>query len=773
MTSPVASANTINTNPNPHLQVEEVQPVEIESDKSECAAAREPTVPDPRQAILERSEKLSVARIYDSPDINGPTPKSLQFDPTGRRVTFLKGKEDAYDQLDLWEYNIADGEYRLLVDSKTLAPEEELSEVERAHRERMRLFANGIVSYQWSNDGNTLLFPLNGKLYLYQLTDRTTTELPIDPKETPTDIQFSPKNRFISFVDQDNLYLFDIHTGEKKQLTTDGDGTVYNGRAEFIAEEEMNRYKGYWWSGDEKQIAFIRVNEEPVEMVKRVEIYADDVKIRDQRYPFAGTANADCELRIVNLETGNTETVPLDGYKDWYMARVCWTPDNKNVAVQMISRDQKTLDLLLVDSESRTPKVILQEKSETWINLHDDLHFLTQQNGFIWSSERSGYNHLYLYNLEGNLIRPLTKGDWKVSSFMGVNEEEGHLFFEGFATSPLEKHLYRTDILGGDDSMHQITKLPGWHQVTLAKDTCTYIDTFSNTTTPPQVSLHQASGERILFLEENRIDSSHPYFPFLATHQEREFGTIKASDGQDLHFQLTKPTHFDPDQKYPVIVTVYGGPHVQCVKNSWSSGHGGLWEQVMADRGYVIFTLDNRGSFNKGKAFEDSIHLKLGAVEVEDQKAGAEYLQELPFVDPERIGVFGWSYGGFMTLMMLFKEPGIFKTGTAVAPVTDWKDYDTCYTERYLGHPEVNSEGYENSSVFPYVHKDIGSLLLIHGMADDNVLYTNTVKLVDELQRKRVKFQMMDYPGSKHSIAGSEKRTHLFSTITDFFDEKL
>lgn len=722
-------------------------------------------------AEAHSSSQLTVERIYESLGLTGSSPKSLTISPDGSRLLFLQAKEEDARQYDIWEHNLVHNTRRLLVDSKALHPNEESrSENELSFRERMRLFDNGIVGYDWSEDGKMILFSLGGLQYLLDFTEAEPTPkaISLSPGAQPTDVQFSSKNRYISFVRDQNLYLFDILNKQELQLTFDGSETISNGTAEFIAQEEMNRYKGYWWSPDEKKIAYVQVDESPVELVKRYELEADGaLKITEQRYPFAGSANVDIRVGILDLETKETKWTCL--FNDSYLARVDWLQDSSAAALQILRRDQKELDLIFVDANAEW-RHILCEKSSTWVTLHDDIHFL--KSSFIWSSERSGFRHLYLYDLSGKLIRPLTRGAWAVSRVVSANEEA--VYFEGFAASPLEKHLYAVSLDPDSDcSIKQITTSPGWHQISMDKGCQHYIDTFSNVTTPPQVSLHRSDGTLRLLLEENRLSRAHPYYPFASRHSVPEIGTILASDGQTLYYSIKKPVPFDPKVRYPVIVVTYGGPAFRLVKNAWGGSESNYWEQLMTSKGYLIFTLDNRGSCDRGTAFENPIYRRLGEVEVEDQKAGTEFLKTLPFVDGNRIGVFGWSYGGYMTLMTMFKAWETFKAGVAVAPVTEWEQYDTCYTERYLETPKENKEGYAASSLFSHIHERVGKLFLVHGTADDNVLYTNTIKLTKVLQDKAIPFDMMVYPGSKHSIAEKSARIHLFNAITEFFHRHL
>jgi len=712
---------------------------------------------------------LSIERIFSSPSLNGQTPKSLKFSPDGTRVTYLQGKVENLNQYDLWEYNIADKENKILVDSKELfSGKETLSDEEKARRERKRVYGSGIMEYKFSNDGQALLFPLNGDIYYYNLADKSSKRLTETP-EFETDVKFSPKGKYVSFIRNQNIFVIDISSGKESQLTESGGGVIKNGMSEFVAQEEMDRMTGYWWSPNEKHIAFLNVDESPVEIAIRNEIYAEDIKLVEQRYPYTGTNNVKIKLKTVSLKNKKIRNVDIGENEDIYLPRVKWLPNGTQLSYQWQSRDQKTLKLNLYSVKNRKQKTLLTETSEHWINLHNDLHFLKNGN-FIWASERDGFKHLYKFNAKGELITQLTKGEWVVDSVKNIDEENGWIYFTGRADTPLERHLYKVPLAGkSPEHVERVSERNGTHKVVFAKNSKTYIDKFSNIATPTQVSLHQASGEHIVWLTENKLDESHPVFPYFENFVQPEFGSLKSDDEvTDLYYKLYKPQTMTPGKKYPVIVKVYGGPHAQRVTNSWSNRD--LMIQHMVQQGYIVFQLDNRGSNYRGTAFEFPIYENLGEVEVTDQITGAKFLHTLPFVDKERIGIFGHSYGGYMALMTMFKASDYFKAGVSGAPVTDWSLYDTHYTERYLNHPKVNAEGYESSSVFPYIEGLNGPLLVYHGMADDNVLFTNTTKLMKALQDANKQFELMTYPGSKHSMRGKKVKTHLNHTIMNFFD---
>ncbi|MGM0524987.1 MAG: S9 family peptidase [Pseudomonadota bacterium] len=721
------------------------------------------------------SEPLTIERIFSAPALSGESIRALRFAPDGQSLTYLKGRDDDANRYDLWQYQIDSGKHRLLVDSDSLfSGDENLSDEEKARRERMRLSGSGIVSYQWSAQSDALLFPLNGDVYYFNLEQGKARQI-TDTEAFETDARLSPKGNYVSFVREQNLYTVSLETGREQAITDGGGGLIKYGMAEFVAQEEMSRMTGYWWAPDESAIALTKVDESPVEVAVRSEIYADRIDTIEQRYPFAGTANVDINLGIVELTQKSQSLqqdinwLDLEQLGDGYLARVDWMNDGQRLTYQWQSRDQQQLQLRLVERGDNQQQVLVTETSDSWINIHDDLHFLQDNKHFVWASERSGYKHLYLYRVDGGLIRQLTSGNWAVEQLQAIDEQTGAIYFTARQQSPLELHLYRNQLnTSAPGSPSRITDREGLHHITFADNNQSYLDQFESPQQPPQVSLHGPTGNRIAWLNQNKIDQQHPLKPYWRDWLYADYGTLEADDGQTLHYQLTKPADFDPNKEYPVLVYVYGGPGVQVVDKGWSS----LFLQYMAQQGYVVFSLDNRGSANRGKAFESPIYRNMGEPEVADQVRGVEFLRTLDFVDASRIGIYGHSYGGYMTLMAMLKAPEYFAAGVSGAPVTDWRLYDTHYTERYMGMPQ-DGDAYQQSSVFPYAQDLQGELLIYHGMADDNVLFTHSTKLYKQLQDNKQSFQMMNYPGKKHSLNGTATKIHRHQLIADFFQQTL
>lgn len=721
------------------------------------------------------AEKLTLEAITGSTPLSGPTLLKPQIAPDGSRVTFLRGKESDRNQLDLWEYDIASGQTRLLVDSRVVLPgPESLSDEEKARRERQRIAAlSGIVDYQWSPDGNALLFPLGGELYLYSLgkTGDAAVRKLTHGGGFATDARISPRGGHVSFIRDRNLWVIDLASGREIPLTRDGSATIGNGVAEFVADEEMDRHTGYWWAPDDSTIAFARIDETHVPVQKRYEVYPDRTEVVEQRYPAAGDTNVAVKLGVIAPRAGaQPRWLDLGADPDIYLARVNWRGPQK-LTFQRQSRDQHRLDLIEVDLASGQQRTLITEISKTWVPLHNNLHFL-EDGRFLWSSQRSGFEHLYLASEDGKSLRPLTSGDWIVDRLLAVDEQAGKVFFSASRESPLESHVYSVPLEGGE--IARLSKAPGMHTASFALNAAVYVDSWSSPQTPPQLELFRADGEKIATLLNNDLaDATHPFARYREALRPVEFGTLLAADGMTpLHYSLIRPAGFDTARRYPVVVYVYGGPAAQTVTRAWPSRADALFNQYLAQQGYVVFSLDNRGTPRRGETFGGALYRKQGTVEVDDQLRGIEWLKSQSFVDPARIGVHGWSNGGYMTLMLLTGHSDAYACGVAGAPVTDWGLYDSHYTERYMNLPKANPDGYRQARVSSHLDGLASRLLLIHGMADDNVLFTHSTQLMSELQQRGKPFELMTYPGAKHGLTGKDA-LHRYRLTEDFFNRCL
>ena len=730
-------------------------------------------------AAPARAEKLTLERLFAAPDLSGPSLRGVKISPDGRLVAYLKAREDDKDRFDLWAFDVRQSRDRLLVDSRTLAgADRALSAEEEARRERQRTAAySGIVEYSFAPDSRHLLIPLNGDLYVYDLSrkgaDAVRRLTSTDAFET--DARFSPHSNHVSFVRDQNLHVIELATGKEHAVTSEGGGAVSFGMAEFIAQEEMDRDTGYWWSPDERYIALARVDESQVTEVERFEIQASGASVLRQRYPATGARNARVDLYVADLAAESRLQLDLGAETDIYLPRVDWFPDSRGIAVQRQSRDQKTLELMRFDALTGRGRVLLTEHSKHWVPLHRELTFLQHSPQFIWASSRSGFQHLYLYGNDGSLIRQLTTGEFMVAAespeaaIRAVDERARRVYFTANQPSPIERQLFWVS-LDEPAGPQRVTAGAGWHSVAMSQDARVFVDAFSDANLPRNVTLRTSGGRRLSVMLPNQLDAGHPYERYLDEHVRPEFGTIAAADGQTMHYKLLKPRNLEAGKRYPVLIDVYGGPGVQRVTNSW----GSLFHQYLVQHGYVVFALDNRGSGIRGERFETALGLRMGEIEVQDQVRGVEFLRGLPFVDAKRIGMFGWSYGGYMTLMCLMKAPDAFAAGVAGAPVTDWALYDTHYTERYLSTPAANADGYRVGNVLQYADRLTRPLLLVHGMADDNVLFAHSTALMKKLQDLQKPFDLMTYPGGKHGlIRHNVTGWHAHANLVRFFDRTI
>ena len=728
------------------------------------ALAAEPAQMNPDLSAQQPQSALTIARVFASPSLSGPVPRGVKLSPDGKWLTVLRNRSADRERYDLWGYDRASGQWRILVDSTALGGGRTLSEAEKMQRERQRIGdLKGIVSYSWGSDSKALLVPLDGALYLAGLDGKTAQIEGIGAKDDGGALNpaLSPKGGYVSFVRDRRLWVGAPRATPQPITPAEAAVTVHWGEAEFVAQEEMARFTGHWWAPDDHALAVERFDEAPVGVVTRAAIGADGTRTFDQRYPAAGTPNAVVSLWVVSPDGKARVQVDLGPDPDIYLARVDWASDGKTLYVQRQNRAQTRLDMLGVDPLTGKARVLFTESAapNSWINLSDSYRFL-KDGSLIWWSERDGHGHLWRF-ASGRWTQ-LTKGPWVVSSLVGVDEAKGQLFFTANRDDPLAMQLYTLDLA----HPHAVKPLgePGFdHAATMDKAGQTLLVTRTSTTQPPQVYVADAAGQRLAWVEENRLDPAHPLHPYLAALRPAQFGTIKAADGSTLHWKMIAPA-MAPGKRYPVLFSHYGGPHAQVVSRGWASP----LEQAIVAKGFIWFEIDNRGSANRGVAFESQIARAMGTVEVADQLAGADYLKSLAFVDPAKIAIYGWSYGGYMTLKMLEANQGVYAAGIAGAPVTKWGLYDTHYTERYLGDPRALPEVYAKSDALGDAAKIKDPLLIVHGMSDDNVVFDNSTALIARLQENQVPFEMMLYPGFTHRVGGPKIGPHLWDTIFAF-----
>ncbi|WP_310496300.1 S9 family peptidase [Sandarakinorhabdus sp.] len=702
--------------------------------------------------------ELTLERVFASPSLASARPREAKLSPDGRWATVLRARDTDKDRYDLWAVDTATGRSKMLVDSQKLAGGP-LSEAERMNRERKRIAdVKGIASYDWAPDAKSLLVPVDGDLWLAgldgnvkRLTSTTATE---------TDARISPRGGFVSFVRDRALHVLDLASGTERRVAGEDADTISWGAAEFIAQEELKRFDGHWWAPDDSRIAVARVDDGPVGVVQRAAIGADGTRLYAQRYPAAGTSNAVVSLWVMAADGSGRVAVDLGGDADIYLARVDWAADGKTLYVQRLSRDQKRLDLLAVDPATGKASVILSETAKTWLNLHDSLAPL-KDGSLIWASERSGYRHLYHWR--AGTLTPVTSGKWVVDELRGVDEKAGKLFFTGFADGTLEKHLYAVGI-ARPGKPKRLTPAGGWHEVVMDKAGTRALVNGQTPSQPAQTWLADTSGKRLAWIAENALDASHPYAPYLSSHVVPQFGTIIADDGQAMDYKLLLPKGPGPHKVY---FMVYGGPGAHNIRRTWPAPI----EQYLVANGWAVFMMDNRGSDNRGKAFEDVLYRHMGSAEVADQLRALAWVKAQGWAAPDKVAVAGWSYGGYMVLKLLGSAPGAFAAGISGAPVTRWSLYDTAYTERYLGNPALDAAPYTRSDALAGALGITDPLLLIHGMADDNVVFENSTALMATLQKAGRPFEMMVYPGATHAATGLD--VHVWKTRLGFLDRVL
>ncbi len=622
-----------------------------------------------------------------------------------------------------------------------------------------------VTGVTFSPGGDRALFLFRGDIYETELLSGAIRRWTITP-ETESEVRYSPDGAKISFVRDDNLWILFRETGREVAATSNGSRAAAYGVVDWVYQEEFALAQGYWWSPDSRALAILRLDQSSVAEYPLVDWLPQHPVITLQKYPKAGGANPVAALFYYRLDDGELRQLAVGGVPDVYLPRVAWTPDSLHLLVQQLNRRQNRLELVRMLPAAATWQVILTEQDPCWVNVHDMLYPLRQRREFIWGSERDGFRHLYRYDLDGRLIGRITRGPWMVTELNGLDESQGIVYFTATEHSVRERHLYRVGLEGGPP--RRMTTDPGTHDILASPDATRYLDAYSTDATPPEFRIGRLAWP--LSGKTFRRPVPELLTPYGFSHWE--YLKLRAPDGAELHARILKPPDFDAARRYPVLVYVYGGPHAQVVADSWAGAYY-LWHQLMAQRGFVVFSLDNRGSAGRGKAWENAIHRRLGEQELHDQLVGVEYLKTLPFVDAQRIGIWGWSYGGYMTCLAMTRASNVFRAGVAVAPVTDWLDYDTIYTERYMDLPQNNPDGYRQSSPVHFAGELTGQFFLVHGTADDNVHLQNTVQLSRRLIEAGKPFELMLYPLMEHGIRSPESRVHLFEAMIAFWETRL
>lgn len=599
--------------------------------------------------------------------------------------------------------------------------------------------------------------------YIFNIRTQKLTKLTNDKVRYAT---FSPTSNKVAYVKQNNIYVYDLSTGKTTQLTTDGKKNAFiNGATDWVYEEEFTVDKGFFWSPDGKYLAYYHFDESAVPEFS-MDVYGNELYPQQERfkYPKAGEPNSIVTVKLYNFATNKTQTLLGDAEYE-YIPRIKWSDVDNTLVVYTLNRHQNNLKLYKVFPQNGNTLLWFEEQDEAYLEIDDNIRFLPD-GGFVWLSDRDGYPHLYHMAADGSVNAQITNGEWEVTKFYGI-DDSGTLFFQSNEQHPSERNVYSISLSGENKKL--LTPKKGSNNADFSAGNKYFINTFSNTTTPPYVSLHQADGEEIRVIKDNSGKAD-----VLTKYQlsPKEFIDIELENGVKLNAYTIKPLNFDASKKYPVFMFVYGGPGSQQVLNQYD-GFNGMWFQSLAAQGYMVVCVDNRGTGGRGREFRKMTYQQLGKYETEDQIAAAKYLAQLPYVDGSRIGIWGWSYGGYMSSNCLFQGNETFKLAIAVAPVTNWRFYDNIYTERYMRTPQENEDGYDNNSPINHVKGLKGHYMLIHGSGDDNVHVQNTMRMVEQLVQANKQFELFIYPDKNHGIYGGNTRYHLYTMMTAFILENL
>jgi dipeptidyl-peptidase-4 len=709
--------------------------------------------------IAQDESRLTLEDIFASTKYLPAKVANIQWLPDGSAFTYT-AYNMANQLLDIQKYEVESGTSTLLLSGINLEWNGETIKMS---------------DYSWTDDGNYLLIEGPEKtiwrhsrqapFYLY---DVKLKEIKVLGDNDPNlrNVKLSPDGKKVGFVRDHNIYVADLSTGDETALTTDGTENILNGEFDWVYEEEFSIADGWQWSPDGRKIAFWRFDQTRVKefyMIDEMEIYN---VVTPLKYPKTGEQNSIIKIGVIDVVTGKTTWMNIGGDEDIYIPRIYWTNSSNQLAMLRLNRRQNHLELLMANTTNGESVVVLEDSDPCWIEVNNDTSiFLRNEDKIVWVSERSGYNHAYLYDYEGNLVSQITSGDWEITEVLGVSEADEWLYFSGKKDSPLEQQIYRVK-LNGDD-LQKITDEPGWHTANFSPDFKFFIDEYSSANHPSKTNLLKTDGELVRALVENDLPSLNELninYP--------EFSTLTTEDGVELNYYMIKPPDFDENKKYPVLVFGYSGPGSQKVINEWR-GVRQLWHLMMSQKGFIVFCIDSRGTGGRGKAFKNLVYKDLGKWSVNDQVVGAKFLATLPYVDTDRIGFWGWSGGGYLCLMLMTRANEYFSTGVSVAPVSDFHLYDAIWTERYMGMLDENAEGYKSASVLTYADKLEGNLLIVHGTSDDNVHYQNTMQIVRQFQLAGKQFDLMLYPNKNHSIKGGNTSLHIYTLIAEYFLDNL
>jgi dipeptidyl-peptidase-4 len=708
---------------------------------------------------------LTIESIFSEGSLTGRPPEAVQWSPDGTKLSFVQ-RDDAGEHGELWYVDTATGEKKVLVSEGKLAGLAPDAYKIKDEREKERVTRYHVAAYVWSPDSKYLLFDSSGQLWEYSLENGIAVQFTSSP-DASEDPKFSPDGNHIAYLRKHTMYVQPINGQSGKPLTEDKDENILNGEVDWVYAEELSVRSNYFWSPDSKEIVFLQMNETQVPTYPITDWLPTHPRVEQEKYPKAGDPNPAVRLGVISAKGGKPKWISLTNDTDIYIPRLGWVREGILWA-EVLNRAQDTMDLYFIDAKSgRSRKVLTESNPDSWVEVNDVFRILKSGNRFLWSSWRDGHTHLYLYSfdrqkpLEGDakLERQLEKGDYEVLTVEAADENA--VYFTANQGDPRRKGVFSVKLDGTD--FRRLSQPEGWHNATFSEDGKYWLDRYSNAVTPPQWSLCGQSGPCRKVWESRSVADYRLVAP--------KFLEFKADDGTTLYGQLLLSPD-TPAGKIPVVVHVYGGPAAQLVLDEWK-GTTELFHQFLLSKGFAVFTVDNRGTPNRGRAFSAAIRHQYGAVELKDQLGSLnQLLPQYPQLDKDRVAIWGWSGGGSMTLYAMTHSDA-FKAGVSVAPVTDQRNYDTIYTERYMGLPKNNPKGYDDGAMTKTAARLHGSLFLAHGTSDDNVHFQNGVQMVDALIKADKPFRLMIYPNKTHGIAGRAARTHLFQRIEEHFEHEL
>lgn len=707
-------------------------------------------------SLFSQSKQISLEEIWGN-EFRTTSLERLHSMNNGSQYTVLNyDRSKRASTIDVFNYDTSEK-------VSTIVNSSDLSEIDQ------------IVSYSFSQDEKKLLIATSlksiyrrstlGKYYVYDLDSKKLTLVSENEIQEPL---FSPDGTKIAFGFENNLYIKNLENDETSQITFDGKKNhIINGIGDWVYEEEFYIVRAFDWNASGDQLAFIRFDETEVPEFS-MDVYGKELYPKQEvfKYPKAGEKNANVSLHLYNLDKKNISTVDLRGFNSYYIPRLKWTNDKNILSFQLMGRKQNELNLVFYNTETNSTSLILKETDDAYVDVTFDLTFL-KDNSFIWTSEKNGWNHIYHYDKSGKLLNQITEGNWEVTQYYGFDDKTNRVFYQSSENGSINRGVYSIKINGKDKIQLAVT--PGRNVAAFSEDYSLFIHTYSNTTTPPVYSLRSAKDGKLIRVISDNNELKNKLENYVMS--TKEFSTLDIN-GYDLNMYMIKPKDFDPSIKYPMLMFQYSGPGSQSVANTWLNSND-YWHQMLAQQGYIIVCVDGRGTGLKGRDFKKLTQKELGKYETIDQVDAAKELGKLSYIDESRIGIWGWSYGGFMSSNALFQAPEVFKMAIAVAPVTSWRFYDTIYTERYMLTPQENPDGYDKNSPISHVDKLKGNYLLVHGSADDNVHVQNTTRLVEELVQANKNFDWLIYPDKNHGIFGGNTRLHLYHKMTKFVKDNL